>query len=73
MEAAFSAAAKDLGNQIVSDIKEQFAARIKALDWMDDEVKSLAIDKVNAIVQKIGYPEKVSLLRDACGSHESQC
>lgn len=61
MEAAFSAKAKDLGNQIVSDIKEQFTARIKTLDWMDDEVKKLAIDKVNAIVQKIGYPENVSL------------
>lgn len=61
MEAAFSAKAKDLGNQVVSDIKEQFIARIKTLDWMDDEVKALAIDKVNAIVQKIGYPDNVSV------------
>ncbi|KAK1772594.1 zincin [Phialemonium atrogriseum] len=64
VEAAFSAKAKDLGNQIVSDIKEQFTARIKTLDWMDDEVKKLAIDKVNAIVQKIGYPENSPNITD---------
>lgn len=67
VEAAFSAGAKDLGNQIVSDIKEQFAARIETLDWMDEEVKKLATDKVNAIVQKIGYPEKVGLRRNYRG------
>lgn len=60
MEAAFSAKAKELGNKIVSDIKDQFIRRIKTLEWMDDEVKALAIEKVNAIVQKIGYPDKVS-------------
>jgi hypothetical protein len=28
---------------------------------MDEEVKKLAADKVNAIIQKIGYPTNVRL------------
>lgn len=59
VEKAFSAAAKDLGDQIVSDIKDQFISRLADLEWMDEEVKNLAADKVHAIVQKIGYPTKV--------------
>lgn len=60
IEAAFSAKAKDLGDQIISDIKSQFIKTVKTLDWMDDEVKKVAITKVNNIEQKIGYPTKVS-------------
>jgi endothelin-converting enzyme len=64
VEKAFSAAAKDLGDQIVSDIKQQFISRLADLDWMDEEVKKLAADKVNAIIQKIGYPTKVGCMPD---------
>jgi endothelin-converting enzyme len=56
VEAAFSAKAKDMGNQIIKDIKDQFISRIKTLDWMEDDVKKLAIQKVNNIEQKVGYP-----------------
>ena len=56
VEAAFSERAKNLGDKIISQIKQQFIARIKTLDWVDDSVKKLAIDKVNAIDQKVGYP-----------------
>lgn len=59
VEKAFSSEAKDLGDQIVFDIKQQFISRLADLDWMDEEVKKLAADKVNAIIQKIGYPTKV--------------
>lgn len=56
VEAAFSAQAKTLGDQIISDIREQFIARIKTLAWMDDQTKKVAIDKATNIIQKIGYP-----------------
>ena len=56
VEVAFSEEAKKLGDKIISDIKRQFISRIKALDWIEDSVKKLAIEKVNAIDQKIGYP-----------------
>ncbi len=61
VEKAFSAKAKALGDQIVSDIKEQFIEKLKVTDWMEKEVVDLAIRKVHNIVQKIGYPDKVNL------------
>lgn len=59
VEKAFSAKAKDLGDQIVSDIKEMFIETLKKTSWMDGKVVDLAIEKVHKIVQKIGYPTKV--------------
>jgi endothelin-converting enzyme len=60
VEKAFSKDAKVFGDQIVSDIKEQFIEKLKVTTWMDKSVIKLAIDKVHKIVQKIGYPTKVS-------------
>lgn len=59
VEKAFSAKAKDLGDQIVSDIKENFIEKLKVTSWMDKNVVDLAIEKVHKIIQKIGYPTKV--------------
>jgi endothelin-converting enzyme len=62
VEKAFSADAKAFGDQIVSDIKGQFIEKLKKTEWMEQEVVNLAIDKVHNIVQKIGYPDKVSTI-----------
>jgi endothelin-converting enzyme len=59
VEKAFSAKAKDLGDQIVSDIKANFIEKLKVTSWMDKTVVDLAIEKVHKIIQKIGYPTKV--------------
>ncbi|KAK0744658.1 hypothetical protein B0T21DRAFT_358132 [Apiosordaria backusii] len=58
VEKAFSAEAKDFGDLIVSDIKDEFVKKLKATEWMDDETTKKAIEKVHNIVQKIGYPTK---------------
>jgi endothelin-converting enzyme len=34
--------------------------KLKVTTWMDKSVTELAIEKVHKIVQKIGYPTKVS-------------
>jgi endothelin-converting enzyme len=60
VEKAFSEDAKSFGDQIVSDIKDQFIEKLKVTTWMDKSVVKLAIDKVHKIVQKIGYPTKVN-------------
>lgn len=60
VEKAFSAKAKDLGDQMVTDIKTQFIEKLKATKWMEKKVVDLAINKVHNIIQKIGYPTKVS-------------
>lgn len=58
VEAAFSKEAKDLGDQIIHDIKDEFIVKLKNSEWMTKKVRQLAIDKVNLIRQKIGYPTK---------------
>ncbi|KAI1179629.1 peptidase family M13 [Nemania sp. FL0916] len=58
IEATFSEAAKNYGDQIILDIKQQFTTKLGDLDWMDDSVKKLAANKVHNIDQKIGYPTK---------------
>ncbi|KAI1107291.1 endothelin-converting enzyme 1 [Jackrogersella minutella] len=56
IEAAFSDDAKKYGDQIIMDIKHQFISKLGGLSWMDDSVKKLAVNKVNNIDQKIGFP-----------------
>ncbi|EAW09811.1 M13 family metallopeptidase [Aspergillus clavatus NRRL 1] len=55
---SFSKEAKDLGDQVVSDIKERFVNILHQTTWMSPEVRKLSIQKVGNIVQKIGYPTK---------------
>ncbi|KAI0378465.1 endothelin-converting enzyme 1 [Hypomontagnella monticulosa] len=56
IEAAFSDEAKKYGDQIIMDIKQQFISKLNGLSWIDDSVKKLAVNKVNNIDQKIGFP-----------------
>ncbi|KAI1471624.1 endothelin-converting enzyme 1 [Daldinia caldariorum] len=56
IEATFSDEAKQFGDQIILDIKKQFISKLNDLSWMDDSVKKLAVNKVNNIDQKIGFP-----------------
>lgn len=56
IQRAFSREAKEFGDVIIRDIKDQFKKTLKSTDWMSDSVRKLGIEKVNNIVQKIGYP-----------------
>ncbi|KAJ5093084.1 hypothetical protein N7456_008945 [Penicillium angulare] len=55
---AFSSESKELGDQIVSDIKERFVFTLDQTSWMSPEVRKLGIQKVGNIIQKIGFPIK---------------
>ncbi|KAF9893058.1 hypothetical protein FE257_012469 [Aspergillus nanangensis] len=55
---AFSEESKNLGDKIVSDIKERFVYTLHQTNWMSSEVRDLGVKKVGNIVQKIGYPTK---------------
>jgi endothelin-converting enzyme len=54
---AFSPEAKTYGERIITDIEDVFEAKLKTYEWMSDEVKELAIQKVQNMVEKIGYPD----------------
>ena len=45
VEAAFSEAAKDFGDHIVSDIKSQFIKKLGVARWMSEDVRQLGIEK----------------------------
>lgn len=69
VEKAFSARAKEFGDLIVSDIKDQFAQKLTATEWMEKSIISKAIEKVHNIVQKIGYPTAGPNITDPSSLH----
>ncbi len=49
---------KEKLQEIGRAIREQFAERIRHLDWMSQTTKEKALHKLNAIEMKLGYPDK---------------
>ena len=58
VEKYFNDAAKQRMLALVKNVQQTFANRIHRLDWMSDSTKQQAIIKLNAIVNKIGFPDK---------------
>ena len=58
VEAYFPASSKERMVKLVENLRLGFADRIKKLDWMSDNTKDKALEKLNAITVKIGYPDK---------------
>jgi len=44
--------------EIGNAIKSVYAERIKALDWMSSPTKEKALKKLQAVIMKVGYPDK---------------
>ncbi len=66
----FPPQAKERMIELVNNLESTYAERIKQLDWMSDSTKQKALLKLNAIVKKIGYPDKwkdyssITIVRD---------
>ncbi len=58
VDAAFSAQAKADTLKMVQDIKSAMRQDIDAAPWMSGETKKAAMVKLEAVVDRIGYPEK---------------
>jgi putative endopeptidase len=54
----FPPEAKERALELVNNLKEALADRIKTLDWMDEPTKQEALKKLAAMRVKIGYPDK---------------
>jgi len=54
----FPPAAKQSAMEMVEDIVEAYKKRIDDLEWMSEDTKKYAQDKLQAVSVKIGYPEK---------------
>ncbi len=54
----FPPEAKARALELINNLKEALADRIKTLEWMDEPTKKAALEKLSAIQVKIGYPDK---------------
>jgi putative endopeptidase len=54
----FKPASKARMQELVQNLQQTFASRIKQLDWMSPETKVKALEKLNAFTKKIAYPDK---------------
>jgi putative endopeptidase len=57
VEKYFAPEAKQRMKELVDNLQETFAARIQRMTWMSDETKQRALEKLQAFVKKIGYPD----------------
>ena len=58
VDRCFSAQAKADVEQMVQDIIGVYEQRIRALDWMSDTTKTMALKKLDTMTYKIGYPDQ---------------
>jgi putative endopeptidase len=54
----FTPEAKKRMLDLVNNLQQTFAERIKRLDWMSEITKQKALEKLNAFTKKIGYTDK---------------
>ncbi|HTN44733.1 MAG TPA: M13 family metallopeptidase [Flavipsychrobacter sp.] len=54
----FKPEAKQRMMELVNNLQQTYAERIKRLDWMSDVTKQKALAKLNTFMKKIGYPDK---------------
>jgi putative endopeptidase len=58
VEKYFKPEAKKRMQDLVENLHVTFADRIRRLDWMSEETKQKALEKLNAFTKKIGFPDK---------------
>lgn len=54
----FPASSKEKMLTLVGNLQKALAERIAGLEWMSDETKAKAQEKLSAFIVKIGYPDK---------------
>ena len=55
---AFTPESKARMKEMVNNLLAAFRARLLKLDWMGEETRKAALVKLDAVAQKIGYPDK---------------
>ncbi len=58
VEEAFPQSYKMKANVMIESLREVIKARIDKLDWMNDETRNKALEKLATFQAKIGYPDK---------------
>ncbi|MCD6366898.1 MAG: M13 family metallopeptidase [Bacteroidales bacterium] len=58
VEKYFPESSKKTVESMIEDLRSVYIERIQQLDWMSDETKQKAVEKLHAFTYKIGYPDK---------------
>ncbi len=58
VDAKFPPEAKERAEKMIANVIKAFQNRITALDWMGDETKQKAIEKLDKFTVKIAYPDE---------------
>lgn len=58
VEKHFPPEAKVKVNELVNNLRKAFRVRLENLDWMGEETKKTAFEKLEKMTQKLGYPDK---------------
>ncbi|XP_033211544.1 neprilysin-2-like [Belonocnema kinseyi] len=56
----FSPESKKKAEELAVDIEQQFKAMLQEIDWMDEDTRKLALDKLASIKNFIGYPKELT-------------
>lgn len=59
IEKAFPGESKQVALEMIHDIENAFERGLPTLGWMDDATRQRAIEKKNALANKIGYPDQL--------------
>ena len=54
----FAGASKSVALEMIGSIETAFEAGLPALAWMDPSTRTRAVEKMKALINKIGYPER---------------
>ena len=58
VEKAFPGDSKQIAVDMIEGIETEFEKGMSDLDWMDDATRKVAVEKSQAITNKIGFPDK---------------
>ncbi|GFT04815.1 endothelin-converting enzyme homolog, partial [Nephila pilipes] len=57
---SFKGDSKTLAENMIDEIKAAFKANFPNVDWMDPETRKLTVDKVDAMMDMVGFPEYIA-------------
>ncbi len=58
VERAFAGESRDVAREMIGNVEAAFERNLEELDWMDEATKARAREKLHAIVNKVGYPDR---------------
>lgn len=59
MRKYFHEDARQNAKEMVADIRNEFKKILGTVDWMDDETRKSALEKADAMVTHIAYPDEL--------------